>query len=59
MTEKERALRDCVDLLNNIYEEVQKRQMTLNAIPGSATKFEKQMIILMHKKDALFAEYGL
>ena len=60
MTEIERALRDCKDLLNDIYEAVQQRQRVLKLFDDTmTTNFERQMIILMHKKDALFAEYGL
>lgn len=60
MTETERALNDCKDLLNDIYEAVQQRQRVLKLFDDTmTTNFEKQMIVLMHKKDALFAEYGL
>lgn len=60
MTEKERALRDCKDLLNDFYETVQQRQKALNRFYGTmATSFEKQMIVLCHKWDALKKEYGL
>jgi len=60
MTETERALNDCKDLLNDIYEAVQQRQQVLKLFDDTmTTNFEKQMIVLMHKKDALFAQYGL
>ena len=60
MTETERALRDCKDLLNDIYEAVQQRQRVLKLFDDTmTTNIERQMIVLMHKKDALFAEYGL
>lgn len=60
MTETERALNDCKDLLNDIYEAVQQRQQVLKLFDDTmTTNFEKQMVILMHKKDALFAQYGL
>lgn len=60
MTETERALNDCKDLLNDIYEAVQQRQQVLKLFDDTMmTNFEKQMVVLMHKKDALFAQYGL
>ncbi len=60
MTENEQALNDCKDLLNDIYEAVQQRQQVLKLFDDTmTTNFEKQMVILMHKKDALFAQYGL
>lgn len=60
MSETERALNDCKDLLNEIYEAVQQRQRVLKLFDDTmTTNFEKQMIVLMHRKDALFAQYGL
>ena len=60
MTENERALKDCKDMLDDIYKAVQERQLVLKLFDDTmTTKFEKQMIVFMHKWDALKAEYGL
>lgn len=59
MTENERALKDCKDMLDDIYEVVQNHQERLLEYVMKPNQFESTLIIFMHKWDALKAEYGL